>query len=265
VGVTAVLWFGVVRSFRLETSGYWRLLIDGLFVTSLAACVVGFRFFPHYFVQLYVPLAIGSAPWLGEVLTRPLSRQGKLVVTYSLAVLAAFTASNAFRHVVFPSREEAIALRVATRLRIDPCFRQGSLFVWGSNPMFYYYAGLPLASRYFFPEYPLVPYTSGNRIATSRHLRGRTRARRGRHWRWLMADLSRSEPTYILDTAPASLSMWEYFPLHDYPRLERFVRHRYDELDTVNDVQIYRRRGCAGSLIADDPASLRTPAAQVVR
>ena len=263
VGVTAVLWFGVVRSFQLGTSAYWRLLIDGLFVTSLVACVVGFRFFPHYFVQLYVPLAIGSAPWLGEVLTQPLGRPGKLVATYSLAALAAFTTLNAFRYFAFPSREDAIAFHVATRLRTDPCYRQGSLFVWGSNPVFYYYAGLPLASRYFFPEYPLVSYTSGNRLATSHHLRGRTRERRGRHWRWLMADLSRSEPIYILDTAPAGLSMWEYFPLHDYPGLERFVRHRYDELDTINDVKIYRRRGCAGSLVADDPAPLRAPAPQI--
>ena len=42
-----------------------------------------------------------------------------------------------------------------------------SLFVWGSAPEFYYHAGLPLASQFFFPEYPLVRYYAGNPVATA--------------------------------------------------------------------------------------------------
>jgi hypothetical protein len=40
--------------------------------------------------------------------------------------------------------------------------------------------------------------------------------------------------------------MWEYFPLHDYPQLERFVRRRYEPIESIDGVQIYRRRDCDG-------------------
>lgn len=65
-----------------------------------------------------------------------------------------------------------------------------------------------------------------------------------------MADLRRSEPTYILDTAPAHLKMWEYFPLSDYPQLERFVRRRYDPMESIDGVQIYKRRSCDVTVVA---------------
>jgi hypothetical protein len=143
------------------------------------------------------------------------------------------------------------SIRVANRLRQDPCYANASMFVWGSAPIFYYHAELPLASRFFFPEFPLVPLYAGNRRSTQRHARPLVRDRRGRHWRWLMADLRASEPTYFLDTAPARLKMWEYFPLEDYPQLERFVRRRYEAIDTVDGVEVYRRRGCDVTKLAD--------------
>ena len=132
------------------------------------------------------------------------------------------------------------------------------MFVWGSAPIFYYQADLPPASRFFFPEFPLVSLYAGNRHATQRHARSRVRDRRGRHWRWLMADLRQSRPTYILDTAPAHLKMWEYFPLRDYPQLEHFVNRRYDQLDVIDGVQLYRRRGCDESIVARN-TDLPTP------
>jgi hypothetical protein len=33
--------------------------------------MLGWRFFPHYFIQLYVPLALAAAPWLASVLVWP--------------------------------------------------------------------------------------------------------------------------------------------------------------------------------------------------
>jgi hypothetical protein len=65
-----------------------------------------------------------------------------------------------------------------------------------------------------------------------------------------MSDLRQNQPTYILDTAPAHLKMWEYFPLHDYPQLERFVRRRYEPMDSIDGVQIYRRRDCDMTIVA---------------
>jgi 4-amino-4-deoxy-L-arabinose transferase-like glycosyltransferase len=245
LGVTSILWLGLALSFARNQSRYWKALVGGLVGTSLVASTIGLRFFPHYFVQLYVPLAIAAAPWLAAIFVRPLSRPAAAVAVYSLAVFAAFTTSNTMRFVVSRPSLNMTSLHVAARLRSDACYENGaSMFVWGSAPIFYYHAELPLASRFFFPEFPLVPLYAGNRRSTERHARPIVRDRRGRHWRWLMADLRQNLPTYILDTAPAQLKMWEYFPLHDYPQLERFVRRRYEPIESIDGVQIYRRRNC---------------------
>jgi hypothetical protein len=250
LAVTCVLWLGLAQSFTLNPSRYWKVLIGGLIVASIGAASIGLRFFPHYFVQLYVPLAIGAAPWLATIFVRPLTKSAWAVAAYSLSVLAAFTTSNTIRFVVSHPTLNMTSLRVAERLRQDSCYQNASMFVWGSAPIFYYHAELPLASRFFFPEFPLVPLYAGNRRSTARHARPIVRDRRGRHWRWLMADLRQNVPTYILDTSPAHLKMWEYFPLHDYPLLERFIRRRYEPMASIEGVQIYKRRDCENGLVA---------------
>jgi hypothetical protein len=250
LAVTSVLWLGLSRSFAMAPSRYWRVLVGGLIAASLAAASIGLRFFPHYFVQLYIPLAIGAAPWIATLFAWPLTTAAWATAVYSLAVWTIFTTSNTVRFVSSRPTLNVTSLRVAERLRQDSCYEHASMFVWGSAPIFYYHAELPLASRFFFPEFPLVLLYAGNRRSTERHARPIVRDRRGRHWQWLMADLRRSEPTYILDTAPARLKMWEYFPLNDYPQLERFVRRRYDPMDSIDGVQIYKRRGCEVTVVA---------------
>ena len=59
-----------------------------------------------------------------------------------------------------------------------------------------------------------------------------------------MKDLADSRPTFILDTAPGRVSRWQAFPLHDYPQLERFVLRHYDIVDSIEGVDVYRRRDC---------------------
>jgi hypothetical protein len=251
--VTIALWWGWIRSASLVASRYWTCLISGLILTSLAAGFLGWRFFPHYFVQLYVPLAVGAAPWVEDILRRPVRTAGWVVSGYTVLVFGAFTAANAVRYLRPAALDDVDAAShlVANRLHADRCYPGASLFVWGSEPLFYYHSRLRVASRFFFPEFPLINYFSGNPAATSRHVRHvstrhrRHRHHRSRHWNWLMADLNRNRPTYILDMAPATFSRWQDFPLEDYPWLERFVRTRYESLGSIHGVELYRQRDCA--------------------
>lgn len=253
VALTAVLWYGAARSLSRAPSRYWRLLIGGVIVASIAASVLGLRFFAHYFIQLYVPLAIASAPWLADLLAAPLSLSGGWLLAGSGATLAAWTIFNAVQFVARPLDINVISHEVAARLRLMPCYDNGSLFVWGSAPTLYYHAQLPPASRFFFPESPLVRYYSGNRAATAAHRRSLVRDHRGTQWRALLADLRENEPTFILDTAPAAISMWEYFPLVDYPMLHRYVARNYDRIGDVDRIRIYQRRDCEGTQMARIP------------
>ena len=76
LAVTSVLWYGWFRSALSAGSAYWARLVAGLIGASAAAACLGLRFFPHYFIQLYVPLAIAAAPWAATWVAWPLPRRG---------------------------------------------------------------------------------------------------------------------------------------------------------------------------------------------
>jgi hypothetical protein len=249
--VTSLLWYGWLRSSALAPSRYWEMLVAGLIGASAAAACLGFRFFPHYFVQLYVPLSLAAAPWVARTVVRPLRATGWAVAAVTLGVVMAWSVSNALRlrAETVPALNN-IAAAVASRIQADGCRDRASLFVWGSAPEFYYHARLPLASRFFFPEYPLVRYYAGNPSATANHSRPSRRSRRVRHWTRLMADLRRARPTFIIDTAPAGIARWQHFPLRDYPMLDRFVQRQYTSIGDVSRVRIYRRNDCDADGVA---------------
>jgi len=60
-----------------------------------------------------------------------------------------------------------------------------------------------------------------------------------------MSDLERNEATYVLDTAPSGLYRWQNYPLRDFPRLSAYLKEKYDILEAMHGVVIYRRKGCA--------------------
>jgi hypothetical protein len=136
---------------------------------------------------------------------------------------------------------------VAERLAADACFPGARLFVWGWAPAFYYEAGLrgarPAARFAVLAQAGLTDYVPGNPDEP------RPRAPGGpvqaAHWDWLMADLGRTPPTYVLDTAPAGIYHWDRFPLGDYPPLDRLIAGSYERIGEVARVSIYRRRACA--------------------
>jgi hypothetical protein len=243
--VTAPLLLGTWRSYRTGMSPR-APLVTGLLLLSLASALPGLRFYPHYLIPLYFPLAVGAAPFVESLLWPRRTRGGVAVAAWSGMVLVGFTVSTA---VLYREGSQVygetrpVFERVARRLRGDACFEGASLFVWGYAPPFYYRARLPPASRFVV----MAP------ARLTRYVAGSLESVRGwaiggeivpRHWDWLMADLERSRATYIVDAAPTGLWHWDHFPLGDQPRLQAYVADRYDRLDTVDAAVIYRRRGC---------------------
>lgn len=243
--VTSMLWFGAVRSIVMGVSRYWMLVVVATLSMSVAAACLGLRFFPHYFIQLYVPLSIAAAPWAASVLTRPLRAPGLILSAFTLVAVLGWTQENysRLRSEVVPA-VNAKAASVASRLAADSCYESGSLFVWGSAPQFYYQAKLAPASRFFFPEFPLVRYYAGNPVATASRARTRRPVRRVGLWLQLMADLRRNRPAFVLDLTSSGIGLWQYFPLSDYPMLHQYVARHYRPVASVDGVVIYRRNDC---------------------
>jgi len=245
--VTAPLWWAAWRSRRLFDSRHARLLVASLVALSIPAAFVGFRFFPHYFIQLYLPLALAAAPWVAVALRSPRSGPARVFVGWTLTVLVGFTLANLLFYrgpVRVYAETSPLYRKVASRLGDDPCFGGGSLFVWGYAPQLYAEAGLPRASRFVVPQASLTGYVPGNRASRSGEVDTRSLIRE-EHWDLLMADLERSRPAFVLDTAPAGLFGWDRYPTRDFPRLDRFLRSRYRAVAAVDGVWIWRREGCA--------------------
>ncbi len=251
VAVTAPLWWLSYWRRRVAGPGdvYRDTLVTSLLVLSLVAAILGLRFYPHYLIPAYWPLALAAAP-AATALLFPMTRGGVRLLSYTALVLLAITASTAalyFDRV--PGRRvyretDPVFRRVAERLRGDACAAGGSLFVWGYAPIFYYEARLRPASRFVvLAQARLTGYVSGN-FASLRHRGPDAPGVVPSHWDWLFDDLERSRATYILDTAPADIYRWNHYPVAEFPRLQRYLSDHYDLIDAVDRVDIYRRRGC---------------------
>jgi hypothetical protein len=246
LAVTAGLWWSALRSRPFFDEGPQRRLVLGLVAASAVAAALGFRFYPHYFIQLYPPLALAAAPFAAELFLPPWPLTARVWAVSTALLLAGFTVAGAVMYFGQPPRaEEArpVFAAVADRLKVDPCYEGGSLFVWGYAPMFYYDTDLTLGSRFLFPEATLVGYVPGNPDTASGRVDTR-RFVRPEHWDLLMQDLARNRPTYLLDTSAAGIHHWRRFPLERFPRLAQFVEAHYGWIDSVQRVGIYRRRGC---------------------
>jgi 4-amino-4-deoxy-L-arabinose transferase-like glycosyltransferase len=245
--VTAPLWLAAWRGRSLAGPAHARRLAWLLVAFSLPGVFIGWRFFPHYFVPLYLPLARGAAPWTASLVARPLSREARVLLAWPVLLFFASTlVSLALYHGPRAVYEETRPIfgRVAARLAADPCYGRGPLFVWGFAPQLYTESGLVPATRFVVPQASLTGYVPGNRAVRAGTVDTRKLVRTA-DWDRLMGDLETSRPAFILDTAPSGLHGWGAYPVEDFPRLDRFVKSGYDAVAIVDGVWVWRRRGCS--------------------
>jgi hypothetical protein len=228
-----------------------RRLTDGLVVLALLSALVGFRFYPHYFLPAVFALALGAAPAVARWSEWPPAREGRVFFASTLVIAVGFAGVNAWLwlgHSGVYHEADPVYRRVAERLEADECFPGSRLFVWGWAPAFYYEAGLrgarPASRFAVLAQAGLTDYVPGNPDPPRLRV-PRTPVQVAAHWDWLMADLERTRPTYILDTAPAGIYHWDRYPTRDFPPLDRLIAESYERIDDVDRVSVYRRRGCA--------------------
>ena len=246
---TVPLWWAAWRSFTSEGRSYRTWLLAGLLVCTVPAVAIGFRFYPHYFVQFYVPLTLAAVPALDRWLRAESTPRADVLAAWSVVVIAGFAVANPLLYFgpwrVYRETDPTFEA-VGRRLSQDACAGEASVFVWGYAPPIYYYSRLPAASRFVvLAQARLTGYVSGN-LARVRGPASRDGAVEGEHWTWLMDDLERRRATYIVDTAPAGIYRWNRYPLEDYPPLRDYVAKEFELVDEVAAVRLYRRVGCAG-------------------
>lgn len=218
-------------------------LLAAVVVTVLAAAVGG-RFYPHYFIPAYVPLALGAGPWLASQLAEGASRSAARFAGLALALTVTFTAVNSWlyrgRAGIYNETRPALG-QVATWIAEDSCRQDASLFVWGYAPAFYLSTGLRPASRFLWVDSTLVGHVSGARADFED-----PQLVSNEHWAWLLDDLSRNRPTYIIDAARAGLWRWRH-EMARFPKFGALVATDYEPVGDFDGALVYRRLGCGSA------------------
>lgn len=202
----------------------WRFLL--WIAISFAAVVLGFRFFPRYFLQLLPPLCIAGAygaarirqrSWIvAALLLIPLARFGPRYVLMAQGRPWADTAMDA------DSRAAAILLRNAAH-------PGDTLFIWGYRPELWVYTGLPDATR-FLDSQPLTGVPADRHLTQSQPIALKQPAE-------ARLELARSRPTFIAD----GLALYNpHLSPTQYPELARWFA-QYREIGRTAGTVLYRR------------------------
>jgi Dolichyl-phosphate-mannose-protein mannosyltransferase len=161
----------------------WRF---GLWTAiSLIAVTVGWRFYPHYFMQVLPSLTIAGSRGISQMLVRarPLLAVAMLIALVPALRFQPFRTAQANDM----GRDSENAARLIEGLRQ----RGDTIFVWGSRPDILVRTRLPIASR-FGDSQPLTGVPADRHISTSRPL-DEEWARQNR------LELTRSRPTIMID------------------------------------------------------------------
>ncbi|MEU9289198.1 glycosyltransferase family 39 protein [Streptomyces sp. NPDC048275] len=217
----------VVRVLRIARTGSADLWL--WLAASVAAVMVGFHFFGHYYLQLIPPVVLLAT---GAVQILPRERRASAILT-SVCCCAVFLAWG----VLAPRSELAHTQRVAeaVRARSAPGDR---VLVWGIHPETYWLADRTPASRYLTAGF-LTNYSGGRdgpQVGEKYAIDGA--------WAVFRDELAANPPVLIVDDCRG-----KPFGPERVPTLRRLLAAHYEELTTVDGAVFYVRPERAGEEI----------------
>ncbi len=200
-----------------------------IWLASAALSVaVGFRFFGHYYLQLLPPLCLLSA---GVLATRS-RRLVKATVVFASVSRVSFSLLGFWVKPWGDSpRYQMVSQYLDTHTSVSD-----HIFVWGHMPEIYWASDRRPASRFITSGFPVGDWGSrpAGDVSTERTDAGRVHADDGRP--------ARPPTEYVLDTSPAAFRGSQYSPMSKYPELRQFVDSRYEYVETIDGIAIYRAR-----------------------
>jgi hypothetical protein len=211
---------------RRDDTDLWLWLLS-----SVVAVVVGFRFFPHYYLQVLPPLVL--------LATRGLSSISDARRRWVLPVLTVVAIATAAWYVVptFTSsdnRDTRIALDVG-RYVASHTAPSDRVLVWGQAPEVYWRSDRAPATR--FATTGFVTGVSGGRPPSRVGPRYATPGATDLFY----GDLARTPPTLIADMSTADQRHAHFAPPSRFARFEQFLRNGgWHRVATVDGVAILR-------------------------
>ncbi len=216
-------------------------------VAQLACAMMGasftFRFFPHYFVQVYPVAALVAGYAAGGLGYDPADRRdraavaGAFTVVVGAALLLAIASSALTRNVRLRRETD----RWYQDPRADPIVRyvlersqpSEKIFVWGFRAETYVSSARLPASRFVYTVYPsgVVPWFQSTREEEERRVVPGSR-------RQLLDDLEQNRPILVIDAGRSMNGRYMY----NYPELRQYLDRNYCFMRYVDGEPVYRRR-----------------------
>ncbi|MCX7944738.1 MAG: hypothetical protein N2746_09560 [Deltaproteobacteria bacterium] len=226
-----------------------RRIFEPTLVLSILIIFVGFRLFPHYYIQTIYPLSILAAFYF----LKPQIKKGaiKFIFLYSLllmTIIHLYTFLTYSKKTDFIEETEPLFVNIPREIKREGLCKDVSeqnynrVFVWGYAPLFYYYfykecSFLP-ASRFILPQASIAGYIPGNES----QLKGDFQFEKyiiKEHRRLLMRDLEKNRPLVIIDTSGSNFHNWGRYPLKSFPELNDFIQKNYKLLRDIEGFRIY--------------------------
>ena len=213
-----------------------QYLALGWLAASVAAVVVGGRFFGHYFHQITAPLAVIAAP--AAVRFRDRTRAGFVA---ALAVPAAIFFALAVAHgpLMRAVGEPDPDYDAVVAWLDDHAPRSEEICIWGNSPVLYFEAERPLGCRFVFANYltglsPATPTQTDPDLDSSGNVVPEA-------WVMLERDLAERKPLFVVDGSPGNVGFYAKYPPYKYPRLARILTCSYRDEAEVAGMRIFRR------------------------
>jgi hypothetical protein len=233
--------------FHLAKDRWRNVLLPVWLVASLVPIVLGGRFFPHYFLQLYPPLVLLAAGLLAHLWDRlppwPAIRVTRVVVALGLAALLGARLESKMTRLIDPevvsfphATPRARALARYVREHTAPDAR---ILVWGYGSALYHLAQRRPATRFPYVTY-LVGAVEGTPTWWSPFHPSRP-LEIPRAWNLFFQDLDRHPPELVIDTASAGYFAFQKFPVEKYPGLMRILDAGYQRT-VIEGFAVWQRR-----------------------
>ena len=234
---------------RRDTEKRLLSIYEVALILYIIPIFVGFRFFPHYFLQPLLPLTLLSACYFIDVTNR--IRALKAITAYSIVLTLAFNIYTFYfysRKTSLIEETEPLFKRIPQTIEsMDYCKHPNRerVFIWGYAPLFYYYfytmCNMLPGSRFVLPQASIAGYIPGNESSYSPQFNPKEYIN-NEHRVLLMEDLKRSKPFIIIDTSPNGFHHWDRYPLQQFEELHEFVRLNYAMLMDIEGFVVYIRK-----------------------
>ncbi|MGC9044324.1 MAG: ArnT family glycosyltransferase [Myxococcota bacterium] len=231
---------------RKNVTSDFRFIFEPALILSIIMIFIGFRFFPHYFIQSIYPLSILAATYF--IGPNKKIKSIVFIIIYSFLLSISFniyTFANYSKKTDFIEETEPL-FREIPRLLKENGLCNGEnrrLFVWGYAPLFYYYfykecSMLP-ASRFVLPQASTAGYIPGNESQFTLSNFESAKYIIEEHRRQLLDDLKRNYPSIIIDTSKNNFHNWGRYTLNTFPELKEFINSHYSLYKNINGFEIY--------------------------